>query len=595
MDHNTTKQTLLIYWQHALKYKRYLIPLLIISPLTTAGLRLVPPLIAAEVIRRLGESDFIFGDFWTSFGTEIILYTIVAILGGTILARLDVYLIWKLETYVNRDLSRTMFNHYMRLDAGFHENSFGGSLVSRTNKLVGSYIRFADTLAFQMLPTFTSFVFIVVVMYPKSPIYVLSFAAFSFIFVIVAYFFSKKVRVLSEIEADAEHRTTGALADAVTNVMAIKSFASWRYEKKKFESISESTRLKAMDVMRSSLIRDFVASIITTGLQVAALIIAIVAIVERNSDLAIVFLMLTYTGLIADYLWQFSSQILRNFNRSMGDAQRATITLNTKPKIIDKPHTEAFDVSEGKIKFSAVTFDHKDSTDEELALFNNLSFSIGAGEKVGLVGHSGGGKTTITKLLLRYMDIDGGEILIDGTNIANVAQDDLRRKITYVPQEPLLFHRSLAENISYGKNNASEAEIEKVSKDAHAHEFIKLLPQGYKTLVGERGVKLSGGQRQRIAIARAMLKNSPILVLDEATSALDSESEKLIQQALWKLMENKTAIVIAHRLSTIQKMDRIIVLENGEVIEQGTHKELLAKKGVYASLWKHQSGGFIEE
>jgi ATP-binding cassette subfamily B protein len=193
------------------------------------------------------------------------------------------------------------------------------------------------------------------------------------------------------------------------------------------------------------------------------------------------------------------------------------------------------------------------------------------------------------------MDIDDGEILIDGQNIAKLAQDDLRSSITYVPQEPLLFHRTLAENISYGKPSATEKEIINAAKMAHAHDFIKELRDKYDTLVGERGIKLSGGQRQRIAIARAMLKDAPILVLDEATSALDSESEKLIQQALWKLMEGRTAIVIAHRLSTIQKMDRIVVLEDGEIAEQGTHKDLLERKGVYATLWAHQSGGFIEE
>jgi ATP-binding cassette subfamily B protein len=228
-------------------------------------------------------------------------------------------------------------------------------------------------------------------------------------------------------------------------------------------------------------------------------------------------------------------------------------------------------------------------------LFEKLSLRIQSGEHIGLVGKSGGGKTTITKLLLRFLDIQNGSIKIDGQDIAQVTQESLRRKIAYVPQEPLLFHRSLAENISYGKPGADQKEIEKVARMAHAHEFIKDLAHGYDTLVGERGVKLSGGQRQRIAIARAMLKDAPILVLDEATSALDSESEVLIQDALWKLMEGRTAIVIAHRLSTIQKMDRIIVMDDGKIVEEGTHKELTAQKGVYASLWDHQTGGFIEE
>jgi ATP-binding cassette subfamily B protein len=220
---------------------------------------------------------------------------------------------------------------------------------------------------------------------------------------------------------------------------------------------------------------------------------------------------------------------------------------------------------------------------------------IKPGEKVGLVGPSGGGKTSLTGLLMRFMDVQEGKILIDGQDIANIRQADLRQRISYVPQEPLLFHRSLRENIRYGQLDASDKVIEGVAKLAHAHEFITQLPQGYNTLVGERGVKLSGGQRQRVAIARALLKNAPILVLDEATSALDSESELLIQDALWKLMENRTAIVIAHRLSTIQKMDRILVLEDGEIVEEGSHKELLSIDGTYARLWAHQSGGFIQD
>jgi ATP-binding cassette subfamily B protein len=228
-------------------------------------------------------------------------------------------------------------------------------------------------------------------------------------------------------------------------------------------------------------------------------------------------------------------------------------------------------------------------------LFDDFDLTIAPGEKVGLVGRSGGGKTTITRLLLRFADVNAGAIEIGGQNIARVAQGSLRAHIAMVPQEPAMFHRTITENIRFGRPNATDDEVRRAAERAHAAEFIAALPAGYDTLVGERGIKLSGGQRQRIAIARAILKDAPILVLDEATSALDSESEKLIQDALWTLMRNRTAIVIAHRLSTVRRMDRLVVLDDGAIIEQGHHDALLAAHGTYAALWAHQSGGFLQD
>jgi ATP-binding cassette subfamily B protein len=307
----------------------------------------------------------------------------------------------------------------------------------------------------------------------------------------------------------------------------------------------------------------------------------------------VLYLALTYTGGVTNRLWQFG-RIMRNINRAFGDAAEMTEILQLKSDVVDAKNPLDAKISRGRIEFKSVNFNYPES-EERRPLFRNLNLVIKPGEKVGLVGHSGGGKTTVTRLILRYMDIDGGQILIDGQDIKLMAQKDLRQSIAYVAQEPMLFHRSLLENIRYGRPEATDKEVYAIAKMANIHDFIESLPAGYGTLVGERGVKLSGGQRQRVAIARAMLKNAPILVLDEATSALDSESEKLIQEALWKLMEGRTSIVIAHRLSTIQRMDRIVVLENGGIAEQGTHKELIHSNGVYAQLWAHQSGGFLEE
>jgi ATP-binding cassette subfamily B protein len=289
-------------------------------------------------------------------------------------------------------------------------------------------------------------------------------------------------------------------------------------------------------------------------------------------------------------VWGISKSIIK-VSAAFTEAAEMVDIFEQKQDVQDPHNPEPVAISAGVVQFSQVNFGYGSNQQ----VFSKLDFRIEAGEKVALVGHSGAGKTTITKLLLRFSDISGGDITIDGQSISKILQTDLRQHIAYVPQEPLLFHRTLEENIAYAKPHATKEEIVEVSKKARAHEFIEKLPKGYETLVGERGIKLSGGERQRVAIARAMLKDAPIIMLDEATSALDSLSEQKIQEALWELMAGKTTIVIAHRLSTIQKMDRIIVFDAGAIIEQGSHAELLAQGGTYAELWHSQVGGFIAD
>jgi ATP-binding cassette subfamily B protein len=276
----------------------------------------------------------------------------------------------------------------------------------------------------------------------------------------------------------------------------------------------------------------------------------------------------------------------------VGRAGKLVHLVSTPPQVVDRPGAGDLVVVEGGVRFEHVSFAY----DRARPVLEDLQLELRPGEHVGVVGPSGGGKSTITRLLLRLMDVDAGRILIDGQDISDCTQASLRRAISYVPQDPQMLHRSIAENIWYGQAGPPDVErIREVSRAAFVDQFVRDLPDGYHTVVGERGLKLSGGQRQRVAIAQAMLKNAPVLVLDEATSSLDSESERYVQEALWRLMAGSTALVVAHRLSTIAQLDRIVVVDGGRIVETGTHRELLLSSGVgtYRGLWEHQSGGFL--
>ena len=592
MSHTPDKSSVArFYWQHVTKYPRLAFGALIVIPLTVLINGYIPPLILANVLNRLATHQYAPSQWWHEFGLQIIAYAALLLI-GMLMWRLVDFFAWRLEMNIQRDLARQVFDHMLRESADFHANNFSGSLVSQTSKLLGGYVRVADTSLFNSIPLLSGIVITTIILAPKAPLYVACLITFSICYIILALFIAKPVRKLGAKYAAAESKQTGFLADAITNVMAIKSYARGDYERRRFAKATDTSQTALRAFAKAHQRHMNYLGTLTRTISSSALAIAVISVVMFHVNISVMFLILTYTMGIVDQLFQFGFTSLRNYNRALGDAADMVDILNQTPLVVDPLKPEKSRIHRGTITFDNVVFTHAGSNE---ALFDGLNIHIKPGEKIGLVGHSGSGKTTFTRLLLRFSDIDGGEIRIDGQNIAKITQDDLHEKIAYVPQEPLLFHRSIAENIGYGASKYDASTVKAVAKLAHAHEFIKELPQGYDTLVGERGVKLSGGQRQRVAIARAMLKNAPILVLDEATSALDSESEVLIQDALWKLMDGRTAIVIAHRLSTIQKMDRILVMDDGQVIEQGSHTELLAKNGTYAKLWAHQSGGFIDD
>lgn len=579
------------HWRAAWRYPRLVVGCLLATPLTVLVDTILPPLIVSDVLNRLSTGDYQRDQLWTSFSTNLIAYAGVVFLGRIITWRIVDYFLWRLEGRVQRDLAQRCFGRLIDQSADFHANAFGGALVSQTTKLMGSYVRIADTTVLQLLPLVCVLGSIVAIMAAKATLFAVILALFSVVYVVIAVFVSHPVRRIGAEHAVTESAQTGNLADAIANVMAVKSFARECYERQRFAEATERTHdsLRRVSVAHMRQMAWFGG--LTSLISIGAFAVATDGVVSGGAEVGTMFLIVNYTILAVRQLFEFSNSGLRNYNRACGDAADMIEILERKSEVRDPAEPQRSRIEAGEVRFEDVTFRHAGARD---TLFDGLNLRIRLGERVGLVGHSGAGKTSFTRLLLRFSDLNGGRILIDGQDISRITQADLRAAIAYVPQEPLLFHRSISENIAYGRPEADQAEIELAATRANVTEFVSVLPSGFDTLVGERGIKLSGGQRQRIAIARAMLKDAPILLLDEATSALDSDSEVLIQDALWTLMEGRTTIVIAHRLSTIQKMDRIIVLDDGRIVEMGTHNALLDNPdGVYASFWAHQSGGVL--
>jgi ATP-binding cassette subfamily B protein len=545
------------------------------------------PFFLAQFLDGLQKGSLSLHGSWQLIAT----YAVVLLMSTVISWRITLWATWTFEVFAGRDLAKRIIEKLTAHSLNFHANRFGGSLISQSSKLLGSHERFWDTIIWDMLPIIAGISITIAVTSFIFPPYAIFLSIVTLVFTTSIYLGSRFILVRTKKENTAYNKVTGYIADIVTNIVTVKSFGSETYEAKSLGKRAQTWSNASLHTMRGVMGISAGWAVLMVCFNVGALVFAVLASEQHLLTIGTAYLLLTYTLNVSRQLWSING-VIRNYNRLMGDANDMVEILYESTDITDASES-SLAVPAGSVKFENVTFAH--DSGEGAHIFNNFSLDIAPGQRVGLVGHSGSGKTTLVRLLLRFSDIGSGKITIDGTDISQCSQASLRAAVSYVPQEPLLFHRSLRENIAYGKPGATDKEVEEAARQANAHEFIMELKQGYDTLVGERGVKLSGGQRQRIAIARAILKDAPILVLDEATSALDSESERLIQEALNKLMKNRTSLVIAHRLSTISKLDRIVVLENGSIAEDGTHTELIASGKIYAKLWAHQSGGFIEE
>jgi ATP-binding cassette, subfamily B, bacterial len=546
-----------------------------------------PPLVIAAVLERFRDAER------PEIGDLVpYLVALAAVwLGGEAMWRVGIHFLNRTTSGGVAKLQTRGLDALYDKDLAFFHDNFAGALTKKLVSYGASYDIVVATLVFQVTASLVPIVLVSVVLWQYSPWIVIALVTMvSLTGAAVVPLVVRRQRLVDARET-ASNQVAGHVADSITNIDAVRLFSR--------EAEEGTIHARNVDRWRSLALHSWDyqnrrIDVVTAPFYVATNMVGVVLAVTLADtggrfSLAAVFVTFTYYSRFTEIVWQFN-QIYRNIETQLSTAAQFTELLIDGPTVTDPVEPAPARFRDASVEFRNVTFGYPGRPDP---LFRRLDLRITPGEKVGLVGPSGGGKSTLTRLLLRLADISEGTISIGGQDVAGLRQADVRSQIAYVPQDPLMFHRSLRDNIAFGRLEATEAEIRAAAAAAHATGFIEALPDGYDTLVGERGIKLSGGQRQRLAIARAVLRDAPILVLDEATSSLDSQSEALIQHALLTVMEDRTAIVIAHRLSTVRAMDRLVVLDEGMVVEDGTHSSLLAAGGVYAGLWHKQSGGFL--
>lgn len=583
---NYTARTFQIFWQHTAKYKWAVF--VVLSSIVIASV--------ASVIGPLFYKDF-FNVLTAPGNAPDKIGALQMILVKILMVYAVSWTFWRLSTFfasyfqsrVMADLAYTCFSYLQKHSVAFFNNNFVGALVKKVNRFSNSFEGISDLMLWNVITLIINISLIVVILSRRSLwlglgvlIWALFYTGFNYVFSLYKLKYDLK-------RSELNSKSTGVLADTITNHLNIKLFNGYDSEVKNYYKVNDDLQKLRRFTWDLGNIFEAIQAFFNIFLELGIFFLAIHLWTQGKITIGDFVLIQAYIINIMMRLWDFG-RMIRRYYEYMAEAQEMTEILETPHEIKDQLGAKDLQVTEGQIEFKQVDFNYRQTR----KIITNLNLLIKPKEKVAIVGPSGSGKSTIVHILLRSYDLESGKILIDNQNIAHVKQDSLWQNIALVNQDPILFHRTLKENIRYGRPQASEAEVITAAKMANCHDFIKGFSDKYDTYVGERGVKLSGGERQRVAMARAILKNAPILVLDEATSSLDSESEKLIQEALNNLMKDKTVIVIAHRLSTIMKMDRIIVLDKGQVVEDGSHKELIQKSdGLYKRLWEKQVGGFI--
>ncbi|MFE5731544.1 ABC transporter ATP-binding protein [Streptomyces sp. NPDC056528] len=574
------------YGRELLRLRWLTAPAMLLPALGNIGIFYVAPLVVAKLVGQVA------GDGAGDLGAHLpyVLGFAGVLLLGEALWRVGLHCLNRLDARGIENLYVVGMDELFAKDASFFHDNFAGSLTKRVLGFASRFEVFVDTLTFSIMGNFVPLLFASVVLWRYDPLLVVGLLTLiAFTGVCVAPLIRRRQALVARRE-QAIARVAGHVADSLTNMDTVRAFAAEEREAAEHRSrVAESRRLTLRSWDYGNLRIDTLVAPMSVLTNVLGLVLA-VTLGGGEHGVEAVIVAFTYYSNATRIMFEFN-QIYRRLESAMTEAGQFTELLLEPPTVLDPEDPEPLEPRGAGVRFEKVAFAHAGAK----PLFDGLDLDVPDGAKIGFVGRSGGGKTTLTRLLLRMTDVDGGRILVGGQDIGRLRQTDLRSMIAYVPQDPAMFHRSLRDNIAFARPDATEAEIRRAAGAAHVTEFVDGLPDGFDTMVGERGVKLSGGQRQRVALARAILRDAPILLLDEATSALDSESEILVQEALWRLMEGRTALVVAHRLSTVAGMDRLVVLDRGRIVEQGTHQALLDAEGAYAKLWRHQSGGFLDD
>lgn len=584
----THGQVLAFVWRYVRRHK-VLLSAMITGLLMRTGLMLVQPFFYRELVDSIVESPGVSAEIMQHAFLMGGLGVLCGMSGLTFL-EISSYLLANIETRAMKEAHSDVFARVQRLSTHFHVNAFAGATSRKISRGTSGIENILDSMWFNFLPLALAMFGFFGALWYLSPIMGVAVLICMIVYIPIAVGQNLYLMRFTRWTDRQDTRVTASLIDSIVGHAAVKTFSTEKYEDQRHGGVIDEWRKRALKTWHISTYTAWTHSMLMMIIEGVLLSVAIWLWYRGTFTPGSFVVVFFFVGMLWGYMRDIGRQV-RTYLHNVAHAEEMVGLYHMPIEVADKKNAMKLRVPKGAIALRSVTFAYEKSSGP---IFEDLNLDIEAGEKIALVGHSGGGKSTFVKILQRLYDLSEGRILIDGQDIAEVTQGSLREEVGLVPQDPILFHRTLAENIAYGKPGASQSEIIAAAKKAHAHEFITNLPKKYETLVGERGVKLSGGERQRVAIARAILADTPILILDEATSSLDSMSEKYIQEALLALMEGRTTIAIAHRLSTIKHVDRILVFEDGKIVEEGSHSSLIRKKdGVYRGLYELQAGGFI--